>query len=187
MQNGTQTPARQNSDTARSENYTYPKNTSAKRHAAGHAFPEIDTAALSFFKNLHPAKFPPFIMHFCFPEVYSRWIFVSMARAPPAPYVAPLTQKSICCFYHLSRKALLRTQCSLRLFLSSRHSVSITHRLSCLRRVQCHSSFKPFPDASVINYCRTFSALCCSFRQFFNSGPHNPSGCGCIQAKSIRR
>lgn len=85
MQNGTQTPARQNSDTARSENYTYPKNTSAKRHAAGHAFPEIDTAALSFFKNLHPAKFPPFIMHFCFPEVYSRWIFVSMAGASPAP------------------------------------------------------------------------------------------------------
>lgn len=98
MQNGTQTPATQNSDTARSENYTYPKNTSAKRHAAGHAFPEIDTAALSFFKNLHPARFPPFIMHFCFPEVYSRWILVSMAGASPAPCVAPLTQESICCF-----------------------------------------------------------------------------------------
>ena len=121
-----------------------------------------------------------------------------MAGAPPAPCVAPLTKKSICCFYHLSKKALLRTQGSFRLFLFRRHSVSITRRFFCLRRVQCHSSFKPFlfqaiplsshsPDASIINYYRTFFTLCRSFRQYFNSGLHKPSGCGCTQAKSIRR
>lgn len=55
IQSGRQAPARQNIDTASSENYTYPGNTSAKRHTAEHAFPEIHTAALSLFKNLHPA------------------------------------------------------------------------------------------------------------------------------------
>ncbi|MDE6968610.1 MAG: hypothetical protein K2P69_02420, partial [Eubacterium sp.] len=81
------------------------------------------------------------------------------------------------------------------LFLSAPGSVPFLFQAIPL---SSHSSFKPFlfqaiplsshsPDASIINYYRTFFTLCRSFRQYFNSGLHKPSGCGCTQAKSIRR